>query len=128
MRLLIDTHVLLWALTDSPRLKPRIRELLLEPGNEPYFSAASIWEIAIKRTLRKADMPVSAEQARTLLLDSGYKELAISSTHAATVESLSPIHADPFDRILVAQSMSEPMHLITHDKIVASYQEGTILA
>ena len=128
MRLLLDTHILLWALTDDPRLSPRVRGLLLDPQNEVYFSVASIWEIAIKRSLRREDMPISAEQAIHLFHEAGYKELPISATHAASVETLPPIHADPFDRMLVAQALSEPLILITHDRIVASYNSNITLA
>ncbi len=128
MRLLIDTHVLLWALTDSPRLLPSTRELLLDPGNEVFFSAASIWEIAIKRSLRRTDMPIAADQAVSLLHNAGYEELAISAAHAVAMESLPTIHADPFDRMLAAQAISEPMRLVTHDKILASYLNNVIIA
>lgn len=128
MRLLLDTHILLWALTDDPRLSPRVRELLLDPRNDVYFSVASIWKIAIKRSLRRADMPVSSDQAIHLFRDAGYEELPISATHAAAVETLPAIHTDPFDRLLVAQALSEPLHLITHDRNVASYNSNFMLA
>ena len=128
MRLLLDTHILLWALTDDPRLSTRARELLLDTRNDVFFSAASLWEIAIKRTLRREDMPISADQAIRLFNKAGYEELGISAAHAVAVESLPPIHTDPFDRMLVAQAISEPLCLITHDSIVASYHNGIILA
>ncbi len=127
MRLLLDTHIILWALTDDPRLSIRVRELLLDPHHDVFFSAASVWEIAIKRTLRRVDMPLSAEEALKLFHDAGYEELSISSTHAALVETLPQIHADPFDRLLVAQALSEPMRLITHDQIIARYSNTIML-
>ena len=127
MRLLLDTHILLWALTDDARLPERARELLLDSHNEVFFSAASVWEIAIKRTLRRETLSISAEEAARFFRAAGYEELAVSSTHAAKVENLPPIHADPFDRLLVAQAMTEPMLLITHDRTIASYGSEIIL-
>jgi len=121
MRALLDTHVALWALADSPRLSQTARELLLDPSNDIYFSAASIWEIAIKHRLARHDMPVSGEQAGKLCKSAGYIELPISSIHAAATESLPLHHADPFDRILVAQAIAEPMRLVTHDSMLAQY-------
>lgn len=126
MRLLLDTHILLWALTDDPQLTLSVRDLLLDPRNDVFFSAASVWEIAIKRTLRKSAIPLSAENATRLFRDAGYEELAVSADHAARVETLPPLHSDPFDRILVAQALSEPMRLITHDRVVASYNSEII--
>ena len=128
MRLLLDTHILLWALTDDPRLSIPVRTLLLEPHNDVFFSAASVWEIAIKRTLRRSEMPISATDAIRLFHEAGYEELSISAIHTAMVETLPPLHADPFDRLLVAQALTEPMRLITHDRIVASYSTHIFLA
>jgi len=128
MRLLLDTHILLWALTDDPRLSIPVRTLLLEPHNDVFFSAASVWEIAIKRTLRRSEMPISATDAIRLFHEAGYEELSISANHTAMVETLPPLHADPFDRLLVAQALTEPMRLITHDRIVASYSTHIFLA
>ena len=127
MRLLLDTHILLWALTDDARLPERARELLLDSHNEVFFSAASVWEIAIKRTLRRETISISAEDAARFFHAAGYAELAVSSTHAAKVETLAPLHADPFDRLLVAQAMTEPMRLMTHDRTIASYGPEIIL-
>lgn len=127
MRLLLDTHILLWALTDDSRLPSSVRELLLDSHNDVFFSAATIWEIAIKRSLRRSDMPVSAEDALRLFRGSGYEELGISSAHVARVEEMPMIHADPFDRLLVAQALTEPMRLITRDKAVAAYSSGIML-
>lgn len=128
MRLLLDTHILLWALTDDPRLSIPVRTLLLEPHNDVFFSAASVWEIAIKRTLRRSEIPISATEAIRLFHEAGYEELSISANHTAMVETLPPLHADPFDRLLVAQALTEPMRLITHDRIVASYSSNILLA
>ena len=116
-----DTQIALWALTDSPRLTERARALILDHANEIYFSAATIWEIAIKHGLARKDMPVSGAEAARLFAQAGFIELPITATHAASVEDLPPHHADPFDRILVAQAMTEPLRLLTHDRQLPPY-------
>jgi PIN domain nuclease of toxin-antitoxin system len=123
VRLLLDTHIALWALIDSPKLSREARSFIVDANNEIYFSAASIWEIAIKHALARKDMPVAASGARKLLLDSGYLELPVTAAHAATVELLPLHHGDPFDRMLVAQSLLEPMRLLTHDRQLREYGE-----
>lgn len=127
MNLLLDTHVALWAIIDSPRLPDKARELLVSPKTTVWVSAASVWEIGIKHSLGRGDMPVSAADALHYFQDAGYRLLAIEAEHAAAVEQLPPHHADPFDRILVAQAMVEPMRLMTHDATVARYSD-TIIA
>ena len=126
MRAVLDTQIALWALTDSPRLSQEARDLILEPANDIYFSAASIWEIAIKHRLARHDMPVSGDEAARLCRSAGYLELPVTSTHAAATEALPLHHADPFDRILVAQAKSEPMRLITHDPMLPQYGESIL--
>lgn len=126
MRLLLDTQVALWALTDDARLTAQARRLILEPSNTLFVSVASLWEIAIKHALGRGNMPVSAARAAELFQAAGFIELPIASVHAVAVESLAPIHADPFDRLLVAQALSEPLRLMTHDRLVARYSD-TIL-
>lgn len=126
MRLLLDTQVALWALTDDSRLTQIARQLILHPENNVFVSVASIWEIAIKHGLGRGDMPVSGTRAAELFRTAGYQELPIFSIHATAVETLPAIHGDPFDRILIAQSLTEPLRLITHDRIVARYSD-TIL-
>jgi len=121
MRLLLDTHVALWALTGSPRLSERARDLILEPANDVYFSAATVWEIAIKHRLAKKDMPISGDEAVKLFAEAGYIELPMSASHASATEELPMHHADPFDRILVAQAISEPLRLLTHDQALLPY-------
>lgn len=121
MRILLDTHIALWALIDSPRLPRKARDLILDAENTIYFSAASVWEIAIKHRLARGDMPVSGSEARKLLKEAGYIELPITSSHAAATEELPLHHSDPFDRILVAQAVSEPMRLLTHDSKLPAY-------
>ncbi len=121
MRLLLDTQIVLWALTGSARLGARAHDLITDPGNEIYVSTASIWEIAIKHVLGRGQMPVGGDRAAELCAAAGYRELPVAWRHAVVVESLPPLHADPFDRILVAQATAEPMRLLSRDATVASY-------
>ena len=126
MNLLLDTHVALWALADSPRLSDRARALIESPAATVWVSAATVWEIAIKHGLGRGDMPVSGQEALDYFRASGYRLLAVQPEHAAAVETLPAHHADPFDRILVAQALIEPMRLLTHDSTVARYLDTII--
>jgi PIN domain nuclease of toxin-antitoxin system len=121
MKLLLDTHLLLWAAGKPDRLPATARSLIEDPANEPLFSAASLWEVAIKRGLGRADFQVDARLLRRGLLDNGYGELPIVSDHVVATESLPPIHKDPFDRVLVAQATVEGITLLTSDSLVAQY-------
>jgi PIN domain nuclease of toxin-antitoxin system len=121
MKLLLDTHILLWAAGNPERLSVEARALLNDPENELFFSAASLWEIAIKNNLGRVDFQVNARLLRRGLLDNGYQELAINSVHAVSIDNLPMIHKDPFDRILVAQAMVEGITLLTADSLVAQY-------
>ncbi len=126
MNLLLDTHVALWAIVDSPRLKAEARVQIASPQNNVWISAASIWEIAIKHSLGRADMPVSAGDALNFFERAGYLLLHVTAAHAVQVETLPPHHHDPFDRILIAQAIVEPLRLMTHDPVVARYSESII--
>ena len=121
MKLLLDSHLLLWAAGQDERLSAEARLLLSDPANELLFSAASLWEIAIKRGLGRADFQVDPRLLRRGLLDNGYAELPISSQHAIAVDLLPPLHKDPFDRLLVAQAQVEGLLLLTSDRDVAAY-------
>jgi PIN domain nuclease of toxin-antitoxin system len=121
MKLLLDTQLLLWAAGDPSRLSAAATALISEPENELFFSAASLWEIAIKHGLGRPDFKVDARVLRRGLLDNGYSELPIGSAHAVAIGSLPDIHKDPFDRILVAQSTVEGITLLTADGLVAQY-------
>lgn len=121
MKLLLDTHLLLWAASSPERLPATLRALLEEPQNELFFSAASLWEIVIKRGLGRSDFQVDARALRRGLRDNGYQELAITGEHALFIDSLPPIHKDPFDRVLVAQATVEGITLLTADALVAQY-------
>lgn len=126
MKLLLDTHLLLWLALDSGKLSTRARSVIEDASNNLFFSAASIWEVAIKRGLDRDDFTVDPRLLRRGLLDNGYEELAIDSRHAVATLDLPPLHKDPFDRILVAQAIVEGMTLATADEAVARYP-GTIL-
>ena len=121
MKILLDTHLLLWAAGGSRRLPKRARHLLEDPETEPFFSAASVWEVAIKSGLGREDFHVDAGLFRRGLLDNGYTELTITSAHAVAAGALPPIHKDPFDRMLIAQSQVEGITLLTTDPLVAKY-------
>ena len=121
MKLLLDTHLLLWAASSPERLSPTALELLESDQNQLVFSAASLWEITIKRQLGRIDFDADPRLLRRGLLDNGWLELAISSEHAIAVERLPPLHRDPFDRILLAQADIEGMLLLTSDDTVSRY-------
>jgi PIN domain nuclease of toxin-antitoxin system len=118
MKLLLDTHVLLWAASAPERLPAKLRSLLNDAEHSLLFSTASLWEVAIKRNLGRKDFQVDARLLRRGLLDNSYNELPITSDHVLAIENLPPIHKDPFDRLLVAQATVEAVTLITVDPVV----------
>ena len=124
MRLLLDTHIALWAVADDERLPPRARDLISDQANDVFVSAASVWEIAIKHALARGgpnDMPVSGADALRYFQDAGYELVDISPTDAAAVETLPMLHADPFDRLLVSQARLERLTLVSADRRFADY-------
>lgn len=121
MKFLLDTQLLLWAAGQPEKLSRTARKLLNDPHNELLFSAASLWEIAIKSTLGREDFRVEPRLLRRGLLDNGYVELPITSQHAVSIDSLPPLHKDPFDRLLMAQALTEGITLLTGDEQLASY-------
>ncbi len=121
MKLLLDTQLLLWAAGQPERLSETARELLSDPDNELLFSAASLWEIAIKATLGRDDFRVEPRLLRRGLLDNGYVELPVTSQHAVNIDGLPPLHKDPFDRLLLAQALGEGITLLTADAQLARY-------
>jgi PIN domain nuclease of toxin-antitoxin system len=130
VRLLLDTHIALWAIADDPRLPTQAAELIADPDNEVLVSAASLWEIAIKHALARGgpnDMPISAQQALGYFRDAGYALLDIAPAHVVAVEQLPILHADPFDRILVGQALTVPLRLITHDTRLARYSDTVLM-
>jgi len=124
VRLLLDTHLLLWAAASSERLPREARELLEHDDNEVYYSAASIWEIAIKSSLRRKDFRIDLARLLATLPEMGLLELPITAVHAAGVTRLPPIHRDPFDRLLIAQSLVEPLTFLTNDALLDRYRVG----
>lgn len=127
MNLLLDTRLALWALSDDAKLGRVARGLIADPGNGVFVSAVAILEIAIKRLRRPSSLAISADDTRLRCEAAGYRLLDVSAVHAAAVESLPPIHADPFDRLLVAQALTEPLRLLTRDRVVASYSDTILL-
>lgn len=123
MRLLLDTHVLLWALIAPRRLAKQALSDIENPANEVIFSAASIWEIAIKSALGRADFGVSPDEIAAAAAASGFVELPVRSAAAAHVAKLPAHHRDPFDRLLIAQSITEPALLYTADPQLQVYSE-----
>lgn len=121
MKLLLDTHLLLWAAGEPKRLPAAARKLIGDSRNELLFSAASLWEIVIKRSLGRDDFRVDPRLLRRGLLDNGYAELAIGGDHALAVDGLPSIHKDPFDRLLVAQAQVESVTLLTSDPLLGRY-------
>jgi PIN domain nuclease of toxin-antitoxin system len=121
VKLLLDTQLLLWAAGVPERLSAKARKLLSDPRHELLFSAASLWEIAIKITLGREDFRVEPRLLRRGLLDNGYAELPVTSQHAVNIDSLPPLHKDPFDRLLLAQALSEGITLVTGDAQLARY-------
>ena len=120
MRLLIDTQIFVWSVMDSENLTPRAREIMLE-ADEVFVSAASIWEIAIKVKIGKLEG--DPRELAEAISGSGFRELSISAHHAARLHELPLYHRDPFDRMLIAQAMSEPLHFLTADRVLAQYSE-----
>jgi PIN domain nuclease of toxin-antitoxin system len=121
MKFLLDTHLLLWASFSPEKLSMSARKLLTPPTSQLFFSAANIWEISIKKSLLRKDFDVDAHSLRRSLLDNDYAEIPITGDHALALELLPPIHKDPFDRILIAQSITEGITLLTVDPVLSKY-------
>lgn len=125
MRLLLDTHILLWWLDDHPALPARAVALIADPANEVFVSPMSLWEIAIKSRLGK--LTADVDEVHQAVLESGFAPLPFTFEHAVEVARLPNHHHDPFDRALIAQARLEPLHLITHDDVIAAYGESIML-
>lgn len=122
MKLLLDTHLLLWAAGTPAKLPAAARRLIQDRANELWFSVASLWEIAIKRSLGRSDFKAEPRRLRRGLLENGYAELVIAGEHANAVDMLPRLHKDPFDRMLIAQAQVEGITLLTADPQLAAYQ------
>lgn len=121
MRVLLDTHILIWALVAPDRLDRAARATLEDADKRVFFSAVNIWEIAIKRALDRPDFTVEPDQIRSTALDIGFEELPVSGIHGVRVRHLPPLHRDPFDRMLISQAQTEPMLLMSDDPLIARY-------
>ena len=124
MKLLLDTHILLWLMQDAPQLGPAARRLI-DQAESVHVSSVSLWEIAIKRSLGK--LRLNPDALDDHLAASAVQSLAVSWAHVRQLRALPAHHGDPFDRMLVAQAMSEPLHLLTHDAALAPYSALVIL-
>lgn len=124
MRLLIDTHIALWLMRDAPELSVAARNLI-KAADEVFFSSASMWEAAIKASIGK--LPLDPVRFEEQLLLAGIQPLAVTWAHCLKLRELPPHHRDPFDRMLVAQALSEPLHLLTHDAALAAYGDLILL-
>ena len=121
MRLLLDTHLLVWAQGTPERLPAALAAMLQDHANTPMFSVASLWELVIKQALWRPDFRVEPAVLRRALLDGGWQELPIQAHHALAVAALPPLHRDPFDRLLLAQASADGLLLITADQQLAAY-------
>lgn len=126
MRYLLDSHLLLWTAEESERLSHRAIEIISDEANVLVFSAASLWEIAIKACLRRQDFIVDPLELRAELLASNFTELPVGGAHAVAVYAIPPKHGDLFDRLLLAQAMHEGLTLVTTDKVLAGYGEPVL--
>ncbi len=133
MRVLLDTHITLWALTDTTKLSEEVIQILESGKNEVYYSIASVWEIAIKHKLKPEQMPINEEDFVRLCEETGFTQLPIESEHIFSLKTLSrpesaPKHNDPFDRMLLAQAKYEKIKLITHDSLIPYYGEKCVMS
>lgn len=133
MKLLLDTHILLWTLSDDPHLSEKARKLLENAENDIYYSIASIWEIQMKYLAHPEQMGFTAEQVVRYCEESGFYKLPVKEEHIFCLKNLkrpetAPIHKDPFDKIMICQAMVENMLFITHDHLIPAYNEPCIYA
>lgn len=128
MKLLLDTHIVLWAASDPQRISEGTQALLLNPANKLFFSVVSLWEIVIKRGLGRDDFSVDPWRLRRLLLANGYTELPVLAEHVLHVDRLPTLHKDLFDRLLIAQAQTEAMLLVTVDGMVMQYKDAVLAA
>ena len=126
MRYLLDTHIVIWAMVGSKMLSDKARAILQTSGNSFYMSSASVWEVAIKHSVKPDEIPVTAEQVTRFCRESGITELPVSLAHAQAVSRLPAYHNDPFDRMLVAQAMEEGLFILSHDGKLSSYGDFVV--
>ena len=131
MKLLLDTHIVLWALTDNPKLSEKARKLILDSQNEIYYSTASVWETTIKHMSKPEKIMISGKKFSDYCKQMGYQMLAIEDKHVQELESLvyhkdAQDHNDPFDRLMLAQAKAEGMRFVTHDTKIPNYNEACV--
>ena len=132
MKLLLDTHIAVWAISQSNKLTDRTKTLLLSPENEIYFSVISLWEVSLKHSIDPEDMEITASEFRTLCLESGFHEISLDYQHILGLDQLiqkegTREHKDPFDRLLLSQAITEKMHFITHDHRIPTFDFKNII-
>lgn len=126
MRLLLDTHILIWSMTESKKLSRETRSLLEDSKNDLFFSVLSLWEIAIKKSLKRKDFEVDPEALRSTLMGNGFEELSLAPQHVFALHQLPALHGDPFDRMLLCQARVEALTFLTNDRLLRNYP-GSIL-
>jgi len=133
MRLLLDTHIVIWALANDPNLPKKARELILDEGNDIYVSVVSLWEVVVKHALHRKDFPYSGKDFLDACERAGYCMLVLNEADVLAVESLkrdreAPPHKDPYDRLLLGQAKAEGLALVTHDSLIPDYNEPCVLS
>lgn len=133
MDLLLDTHILLWALTDDPKLPQEAKEMIQDEKNEIFYSTASVWEVSIKHSIHPENMPISGKELSEYCAKAGFQMLVVRDDHVYELETLkrsenAPKHNDPFDRIMVAQAKAEEMAFVTHDSLIPYYEEKCVIS
>ena len=132
MNLLLDTHILIWALNEDPRLPEKARTLILDEGNTVYYSVVSIWEVSIKHANHPENVAFTGEELSGFCREAGFLPVEIKDKHVISLETLkrakaAPPHHDPFDRMLISQAKAENMLLITHDSLLSMYKEKCVM-
>ena len=132
MKILLDTHMIIWALTNSPKLPQKAKELLLQPENDIYFSVISLWEIEIKRLIKTGSLPITAQETSDCCKQAGFKLIPLQENSIYKLQELfrpetEPLHKDPFDRMLICQAISNDMKFLTHDSLIKGYNSENIL-
>ena len=133
MNILLDTHILIWALNDDPRLPDKAREMILDEDNAVYYSTVSIWEIVIKHASHPENVTFTGKELSKFCQEAGFLPVEIRDRHIFALETLTraesaPPHRDPFDRMLIAQAKAENMSFVTHDSLLPYYEEKCIIS
>ena len=133
MKLLLDTHIILWSLMNPEKLSEKALDLLQLDNIEIFYSTASIWEVAIKHMAKPESMLISGSELADMCIQAGYSRLSINDCHVKALETISrpetaPRHNDPFDRMLIAQAKAENMSFVTHDSLIPYYNESCVIS